>query len=318
MKKIFTLLFSMTLFGNLSAQQLSQLTTTGDFLKSYNPAQISENYFLFENTSSFEMVYRTQWLGLEGAPVTQVLSYQNLFETKNAFSLLFGGRLVNDQTGPTGMLGGYLNVAAMFTEEPYYGAWSIGLSFGAAQYRVNTADFKPRHAGDILLLNTKRATYPDVGFGGSWYKKMNGGFLDDGYVWGGVSVPQLVTSNATFENGGAGEFSFNKLPHVVVFGGFQKYFSKTAMVQPTVLVRYVKAAPTNIDFNVKYVMPNTFWVGIGASSSRALLTEVGMVLGENIGIDQEVRIGYHFGYSLKDYGASIGNIHEFQASYSFE
>jgi len=44
----------------------------------------------------------------------------------------------------------------------------------------------------------------------------------------------------------------------------------------------------------------------------------GLILGENIGIEQEVRLGYHFGYSMKDYGASIGNVHEFRASYSFE
>lgn len=318
MKKIVTLFLTCALFGTLSGQQLSPLTTTGDFLKSYNPAQISENYFLFENTTSFEMNYRTQWLGLEGAPVTQSLTYQSLFETKNAFSLLFGGRLVNDQTGPTGMFGGYLNVAAMFTEEPYYGAWSLGLSFGAVQYRVNTADFKPRHAGDILVFNTKKSTYPDVGFGGSWYKKMRNNFFNDGYVWAGISAPQLITSNVTFENGGAGEFSINRLPHIVAFAGFQKYFTKSSMVQPTLAIRYVNAAPVNLDFNVKYMMPNTFWVGLGASSSRSLLTEVGMILGENIGIDQEVRVAYHFGYSMKDYGASIGNIHEFQASYSFE
>ncbi len=313
--------FTVLLFGcwfSLLGQQLPQLTTTGNFLKDYNPSMLAESYFLFENTFSIDVNYRAQWLELEGHPVTQSIIAQNLFETKKGFSLLVGGRLVNDKTGPTGMVGGYANIGGLLSEDPYYGAWGAGISIGAAQYRVNTTEFKPRHGNDILTLDNRKQTYPDVGFGVSWYKRMRETFLEDGYVWAGLSVPQVIGSQLSFETGTNGEFQVDKLAHVILSGGFQKYFTKVNLVQPTFVVRYVSGAPVNVDLNVNYYSRELFWAGIGASSNRSLLLEAGVILGENIGFKDIVRIGYQFGYTMKDYGATIGNVHEFQLSYSFE
>ena len=316
MKSFFTI-FLLTIAQLVFGQQLSQLSTTGGMLRDYNPSMLSENYFLFESSFSVDVNYRAQWLALEGHPVTQSLAAQNLFETKRGFSLLVGGRLVNDETGPTGLLGGYLNVAGLLSEDPYYGAIGLGISVGAAQYRVNTREFKPRHGGDILTQEQLKQTYPDVGFGISYYKKMRNNWLENGYVWGGVSVPQMISSEVAFENG-AGEFKVKKLAHVVVSGGLQKYFTKTSMVQPTFALRYVAGAPVNIDFNVDYYNSQLFWIGAGASSNSTLLFEAGVLLADNVGLKDKLRLGYQFGYSLKDYGVSVGNIHEFKLSYSFD
>jgi len=301
----------------MMGQQLPQWTNSGSFLKAYNPAMVSEDYLLYENTFTLELDYQAQWLGIEGNPTTQNISLQHLYETEGSFSLLLGGRLSNDQTGPTGFIGGYGSVAGLFSDDPYYSGLSIGFSIGAVQYRVNTAEFQPRHANDIITLDNRKSTRPDIGVGFSYYKKSNGGFLNDGYAWGGLSAQQILSSDATFTNG-QGELNLNKVPHVLLFGGFQKYLTETSMVTPSLLVRYVPNAPVNLDLNVRYFNPESFWIGIGGSSSRTVFLEAGLILGKSVGLSGNTRVGYQFGYSLQDYGASIGNLHEFQLSYSFE
>ena len=318
MKKDLTLLFllfSLSLWG----QQLSQISNSGAFQKAYNPAQVSEEFLLFENTITVDVDYLSQWVDIKGNPTTQNLYIQYLYETEGAFNLLFGGRISNDETGPTGQIGGYGSIAALYApEDPYYGGMSIGFSLGAVQYRVNTGEFNPRHANDILTFDNRKSTRPDIGLGFSYYKKDRNGWLNDGYWWAGLSAQQILSNDATFDNV-RGELELNKVPHTLLFGGFQKYFADAAMVQPSILVRYIPNAPVNLDVNFRYFNKEAFWVGIGGSSSRTMFLEAGVVLGDNIGFDgRNVRVGYQFGYSLKDYGASIGNIHQFQLNYSFE
>ena len=134
MEKHLTLLL-LLLSISLCGQQLSQISNSGSFLKAYNPSQVSEDFLLFENTVTIDVDYQSQWLGIEGNPTTQNLNIQYLYETDGAFSLLFGGRISNDETGPTGQIGGYGSVAALFApEDPYYGGMSFGFSLGAVQY----------------------------------------------------------------------------------------------------------------------------------------------------------------------------------------
>lgn len=317
MEKHLTLLL-LLLSISLCGQQLSQISNSGSFLKAYNPSQVSEDFLLFENTVTIDVDYQSQWLGIEGNPTTQNLNIQYLYETDGAFSLLFGGRISNDETGPTGQIGGYGSVAALFApEDPYYGGMSFGFSLGAVQYRVNTGEFNPRHANDILTFDNRKSTTPDIGIGFSYYKKDRDSWLNDGYWWAGASAQQILSSNATFDNV-RGELQLNKVPHTFIFGGFQKYFSETSMIQPSLLIRYVPNVPVNLDLNFRYYNKEAFWVGLGGSSSRTVFLEAGVVLGDKIIGDRNVRLGYQFGYSLKDYGASIGNIHQFQLNYSFE
>ena len=309
------LLLSCSLFG----QQLSQISNSGTFIKASNPSLVSEDFLLFENTVSVDVNYLAQWLGIEGNPTTQQLNIQYLYETDGSFNLLFGARLTNDETGPTGLISGGGSIAALYApEDPYYGGLSLGFSLGAVQYRVNTAEFNPRHANDFLTFENLKSTRPDIGIGFSYYKKDRDSWLNDGYWWAGISANQILSNDAAFDNI-QGDLILNRVAHTTAFGGFQKYFSKTALIQPSVLVRFVPNAPLNVDLNLRYFNNEAFWLGIGGSTSRSVFLEAGVVLGENIGLeDKNIRLGYQFGYSLQNFGVNIGNIHQFQLSYSLE
>ena len=92
MKKIIYSLFIL-LGLSASAQQEPQYTQY-----MYNPSVINPAYAGSLGYGSLFSLYRTQWIGLEGAPTTLNLSYHQPLETSN---LGIGGNIVHDEIGPS-------------------------------------------------------------------------------------------------------------------------------------------------------------------------------------------------------------------------
>ena len=63
-------------------------------------------------------------------------------------------------------------------------------------------------------------------------------------------------------------------------------------------------------------MTEGLWLGAGGSSAKTLHHKLGFLLGENVGADNNFKIGYGFDYSFSDFGPSAGGTHELNVSYS--
>ncbi len=70
MKQIFIIIFALLAF-DLAAQQEAHYTQFMYNQQLYNPAYVGSR-----NTPSFTGMHRSQWIGFEGAPVSEVLSFQ--------------------------------------------------------------------------------------------------------------------------------------------------------------------------------------------------------------------------------------------------
>ncbi|MEK7257085.1 MAG: type IX secretion system membrane protein PorP/SprF, partial [Bacteroidota bacterium] len=132
------------------AQQLSLFTQYRENQSIINPAAVNGSYLTHQQNLSFGASYRAQWAGLENAPTTATLRGEYLYTGGGSVSLIAGGYLVNDQTGPTGFTGIYGRIGGLLSSDPEYAGISIGLSAGAVQYRVNTSEIRLRDEGDIL------------------------------------------------------------------------------------------------------------------------------------------------------------------------
>lgn len=232
-------------------------------------------------------------------------------------SIMGGGYLLNDQTGPTGFTGLYGRIGGVLSDDPTYSGFAVGLSFGMVQYRVNTSEIRLREGNDILSGNDQNKLFPDVGLGVFGYKQMESGFLDGDYVYGGVSIPQVAGLDLTFtdENG---EFSMKRQQHYYATVGLYKFFRNEGFLEPSVWVKYTAGVPLNVDFNLRYQMAQNFWIGAGGATSKAMHVETGFLLGDNLGFDNTLRIGYGFDYSFSSFGPYTGGAHEINLSYSLE
>lgn len=311
MNKIFTALFSLSFVIFSYAQQIPLFTQYREAHGIINPASINQDFFTNHNTKSFGLSFRQQWVELKNPPTTQILRGEYFAADHQGVALLTGGYLMNDQTGPTGFTGLYGRIGGVITSDADYSGLSIALSAGAVQYRVKTSELKLRDPNDIQATQDRMQIYPDVGMGIFYYQKLGGAF-DDDYLYGGLSVPQVLGLDLNFPNGN-GTFSTKRIQHYYANVGWYHFMGESSMFEPSAWIRYVPGVPLSIDINARYQMGANFWLGVGTSLSGNIHLETGIKLGT----ESAFKIGYGFDYSTQAYGAYVGGTHEINLSVSF-
>jgi len=312
----FSLLFYLLLAATgLTAQQLSLFTQYRENTTLINPAAVESDFLAYGQNISFGASYRAQWVGLDNAPTTQTVRGTYLATGMSGVALQAGGHIINDQTGPTGFTGFYGRIAGIVTDDPEYGGFSVGLSAGFVQYRIRASDLDLRDEGDVIGSVDQSQMNPDVGVGVFFYKAIGGRFVDN-YIYGGVSVPQVLGLDLTFKDD-QNDFTTQRVRHYYGLLGFYKFFDNGSFLEPSVWVKYVENAPTNVDVNLRYQLPVALWIGAGGSTAGTVHLETGFVLGENVGFDNFVRLGYGYDYSFSSFGPSAGSTHELNVAFSF-
>jgi type IX secretion system PorP/SprF family membrane protein len=301
----------------LFSQQLPLFSQYREYQTFINPASVGSNYLSYEQNISFGVSYRSQWQGIEGAPKTAILRGDYMNKQGSPVNLLAGAYLINDQTGPTGFTGLYGRVGGVLSDDPYFSGIAAGLSFGMVQYRVNSSEIRLRQPNDVLSVDDQTKIFPDVGLGVFAYKQFERGFFDGDYVYGGISVPQVMGLDLTFKDDD-GEFSTRRVQHFYATAGYYKFFGKNGFLEPSVWLKYTPNAPVNIDFNLRYQMAQNFWVGGGGSTAGTMHAEVGFLLGENLNFENTLKIGYSFDYFYRSYGPYTGGSHEINITYSID
>ena len=301
----------------ITAQQLSLFTQYRENQTILNPASVGSNFLSYQQNLSFGISHRVQWQGFEGSPKTSVLRGEYLYDNGGAVSLLAGGYLINDQTGPSGFTGAYGRIGGLLSDDPYFGGLSVGLSFGAVQYRVNSSEITLRQSGDILDGRDVNQISPDVGVGVFAYTMLDGGPFDNDYIYGGVSVPQVLGLDLAFTNAN-GEFETRRIQHYYAMIGLYKFLHDDGFLEPSVWVKYAPNTPVNVDFNLRYQLAQNFWIGLGGSTAQSMHIEGGFLLGENLGFDNTLKVGYGYDYSFSSFGPYTGGAHEINITYAID
>ncbi|MCP3932249.1 MAG: type IX secretion system membrane protein PorP/SprF [Bacteroidetes bacterium] len=299
----------------LYGQQLSLFTQYREHTSIINPAAINGDYFAFEQNLSFGASYRAQWVGLANPPTTQTVRGEYFMNEGNSVNLLLGGHIINDQTGPTGFTGIYGRIGGVLSEDPEYAGLSVGMNIGLVQYRVKVEEIRLREQNDILGSDDQMQLFPDVGLGVYGYRMLESGFFNGDYLYGGVSIPQVMGLDLTFQNED-GEFYTKRIQHFYGMLGLYKFLRDDSFLEPSIWVKYAPNTPVSLDFNLRYQMVDNFWVGTGISLSKTFHVEAGFILGENLGLDNTIKLGYGFDYSFSSFGPAAGSTHELNLSVS--
>lgn len=298
------------------AQQLTLFTQYRENTTLINPASLEGDYLAFGQNLTVGASYRAQWTGLSGAPRTASIRATYLNVDWSGVTLMAGGHILNDQTGPTGFTGVFGRLAGVLTDDPEFGGLSLGLSAGMVQFRVNAGDIVLRQEGDVLGTVDQAQFFPDVGVGLFFYRMLDGGAFDGDYFYAGASIPQVMGLDFTFQNEN-GDFLTRRVRHFYGQLGMYKFFDNDSFLEPSVWVKYTPNAPFNADFNLRYQLPTSFWVGTGLSTAGTYHLEAGFLLGQNLGFDNTIRIGYGFDHTFSTIGPAAGSTHEINLGFSF-
>ncbi|NQX80433.1 MAG: type IX secretion system membrane protein PorP/SprF [Flavobacteriaceae bacterium] len=270
--KLTIFLFSCGAFSQQDAQYTQYM---------YNTIIVNPAYAGSSGMASFNAIYRTQWLGLEGAPVTQTFSISSPFGSKIGIGL--SG--TNDIIGPskqTTFLADFAYKLKLNNKGLYL---SMGVKAGVDMLKVDYTEIKIKDTNDEYLQENMNKVSPKVGIGLYLYSKK---------WYMGASAPSIISTN--FYSGENVSIKTAKL-HMYFIGGYVFDIDREFKLKPTSLIKYVQGSPLSIDLSLNMMIGNKLILGASYrfSDSISLLTSI--MATDNLTI----------GYAYDTKGVSIDN-----------
>lgn len=267
-----TLLFSfvLVLTSMLNyAQQDAQFTQY-----MYNTTIINPAYAGSRGALSIFALHRTQWVGLDGAPVTNTVSMNTPFNESN---LGLGISIVNDKIGPTQENTISADISySIHTSETF--KLSFGMKATANLFSLDVNKLNPVD-NDPSLHDFNNKFTPNIGAGIYLHS-------DKAYV--GFSVPNFIETNRYNDNEVA---IFKEKINYYLMGGYVFTISNDIQFKPAGLLKIAQGAPLQADISGNFMFMEKLTVGIAYRWSAAISGMVGFQISEGL------HIGY--GYDLE-------------------
>ncbi len=231
----------------------------------YNTILVNPAYAGSRETMSIFALHRTQWVGLDGAPVTNNFSVHTPI---NGSNVGLGLSVVNDRIGPSDEN----NIAVDFsysinTSERY--KLSFGLKASANLLNVDFTKLHIYNPGDPRFQNNIDNKFsPNIGAGI---------YLHSDNTYFGLSAPYLLETNHFDEtaNNNASSFMAREKIHYYFIAGHVFDLSANVQFKPSVLTKMVQGAPLQVDISGNFLINEKFTAGLAYRWDAALSALVG-------------------------------------------
>ncbi|WDF66361.1 PorP/SprF family type IX secretion system membrane protein [Flavobacterium sp. KACC 22763] len=284
MKKILYLLIMLFIgFFEISAQQQSQYTQY-----MYNTLTINPAYTGTRGLPSVFGLYRTQWVGLEGAPQTANFSIEApITESGQGFGL----SVINDQIGFTKET----TVSVSYAYPIQLSAdlhLSLGISGSGNFSQVDYTKASIEDLYDPYLTGVISKTSPNFGAGiyfhsSKWYA--------------GVSVPMILETK--FFDDVKVSVADHKM-HFYAMGGYVFDLNENLKFKPAAMVKMVNGAPLAVDLSANFLFNEKLTLGAAYRWDAAVSAMAGFQ------VSPGMNIGYAYDYDTQKIGNYNSGSHE--------
>ncbi len=240
MRNQFILIFTILLRFVCNAQQDAQYSQY-----MYNTILVNPAYAGSREAISIFAQHRSQWVGMDGAPVTNCFSVNApIGESK----LGVGLNALNDRIGPTDQT--YVSVDLSYY---FYTSTTYKLAFGlkgtSELLSLNTSSLTPYSQIDPKFQGYSNSFSPNIGSGIYFYSNK---------MYVGLSVPNLLETNAYDPN----QIEiYKRKRNVYAIAGYVFELNDTFKCKPTLLFKYVGGAPLQIDTSINFLAFDKFLLG---------------------------------------------------------
>jgi len=283
MKKHFYIV-SLLFLGILgaSAQQESQYSQY-----MYNTMTFNPGYTGSREVLSAMALYRTQWVGLDGAPKTMNFSVQTpLGYHGNGLGL----NIVSDQIGPTKNTGFTVNYAYTIMPSDELKV-SFGISGGFDNFEVDYNKTN-REYEDPTMTGVESQFSPNVGAGVYFHT----------FKWyAGISVPKLLKTNF-YDDVAASVYSTKA--HYYFMGGYVFDINPYLRFKPAVLAKFVVGAPVAVDMSANFLINDKLTLG------AAYRWDAGVSGLAGFQVTDGIQIGYGYDRDITNLGNYNSGSHE--------
>lgn len=290
--RIFTFLIGLLIGGSTLAQQ--------DALFSqymFNPFAINPAYAGSRNSISAVLLHRSQWIGVEGAPLTQTFSVHTPAGEKG---MAYGLNFVHDQIGPVRNFWGAATGA--YHVKMKNAKLSFGLRAGFFNAILNRSLLTFENPTDQFNVTGKEgALIPSFDFGTYYYRDR---------FYAGIAINHLTRHNFNF-NGYPVDSELFLKRHYMATVGTVLTIKPNFLLKPSLLVRYADGSMPSVDINISALIKQFWWIGASFRNMNSLvfLTE--------FNITDYMRAGYSFDLTLNELRKYNSGSHEIFIGFDF-
>ncbi len=231
----------------------------------YNTININPAYAGSRGAMSIFALYRTQWVGLDGAPTTNAVSINTPL---NSSRLGLGVSVINDKIGPTqeNTISADLSYTVP-TSETF--KLSFGIKATANLFDLDVSRLSPKQAGDFSLQNFNKFS-PNIGAGVYLHS-------DKAYI--GLSIPNFIETNRYDDNDVR---IFKEKKSYYLIAGYVFDLNPTIKFKPALLTKMVEGAPLQVDLSGNFLFNDKFMIGAAYRLSAAMSGMVGFQVSDGM------------------------------------
>jgi type IX secretion system PorP/SprF family membrane protein len=242
--------------------------------------------------------YRNQWVGLEGAPVTQTFTINTALGKKCGAGI----SAMNESIGITNQLRVYGSYAYRIRTS-HRSQLSFGLQGGIISRRENRNELYLYDGNDQVFTNyIPNVVVPNAGFGMYFYTSRY-------YI--GFSIPRMLKNSINYDASTVKTTANQKDWHYYLTTAYVFNLSDNFKLKPSVMIKHVSGAPVQGELSLQVIAMKTWWMGAAYRSGDAVSALAG------IQVTPHLRIFYSYDYTLTEIRNYSSGSHEITISYDF-
>lgn len=271
------------------AQQDPQFTQYMYNMSVINPAYATAD----EAILNLGGLYRTQWVGMEGAPKTGTFFAHTPINQKIEVGISFTNDNIGDIVQENNIYADFAYVLPMGFE----GKLSLGIKAGFTLFDTNFDGFNLQSGNvstDIAFNENINKTFPNMGIGAFY-------FTDTYYI--GLSAPNMLTTKHLEVENGIRTTGVQNV-HYYLTGGYVFDIDRDLKLKPAFMAKSVSGAPLALDITANVLINEKLEVGLGYRLDDAVSGLVGFR------ISPELKIGYAYDFTTNNLGSYNSGSHE--------
>ncbi len=277
-----------------------------------------------ENYVDIKASHRHQWVGLQDAPITTYLtihgpmgkkdyrtsatSYRVPGENPRGKSYWedytaaephhgIGLQIINDRTGPLSRFAAY-GTYAYHIGLSAKTSLAAGFGAGITNLSLNTSKL------DFIYVPVDPAVY-NSGIINTIKPDFNAGlYLYSADFFVGLSAQQIIPLKVAFSDYAVKTTEGKFVPHLFATAGYRLLVGDDFNLTPSVMVKYVKPLPVQVDINAKLQYQDLAWVGASYRTGEGFAGMLG------VNISNTLNIGYSYDYTTSRLNTVSKGTHE--------
>ena len=231
----------------------------------YNTINVNPAYAGSRGALSIFGLHRTQWVGMDGAPVTNSFSVNTPI---NESKIGVGLSVVNDKIGPT--ISNDISADISYTIQTSE-TWklSFGIKGTASMLNLNVNDLNPENQNDPQFQNYSKFS-PNIGAGIYFHS-------DKAYV--GLSVPYFIQTNNFNDDDVA---IYKELMSYYFIAGYVFDINYNLKFKPALMTKATAGAPLQVDLSANFMYMDKFVLGAAYRWNAAFSAMAGFQVYEGL------------------------------------